>query len=114
AHHHDVIEADPRRSRRGLRGLHYVRHGVGWSAAAQSSDARGTVSTRGNATHTAPGNNAPRLRQTRPGEDVRGQRVPSMLRASVGVATWSPRISTILAAFSTSAALLGASWPRPR
>jgi hypothetical protein len=37
--------------------------------------------------------------------------IPSICRASFGVATMSPRISMILAAFSTSAALLGASLP---
>ena len=39
---------------------------------------------------------------------------PRICRASTGVATWSPRTSMILAAFSTSAALLGASLPFSR
>src|SRR5262249_50419171 len=42
------------------------------------------------------------------------QWMPRICRASAAVATWSPRISTMRAAFSTSAALLGASWPLPR
>src|SRR5260221_11078592 len=38
----------------------------------------------------------------------------SIVRASAGVAALSPSSSMILTAFSTSAALLGASWPLPR
>src|SRR5215217_3680896 len=39
---------------------------------------------------------------------------PRICRASAGVATWSPNTSTIFAAFSTRAALLGASLPFSR
>jgi hypothetical protein len=39
---------------------------------------------------------------------------PKICRASFGVATWSPNTSMILAAFSTSAALLGAILPFSR
>jgi hypothetical protein len=39
---------------------------------------------------------------------------PRIFRASFGVATWSPKTSMILAAISTSAALLGAILPFSR
>src|SRR5579883_162919 len=53
--------------------------------------------------------NEVQLPQVAPAPDI-----PSSCRASAGVATVSPRISITLAAFSTSAALLGASLPRSR
>ena len=45
---------------------------------------------------------------------VEGQRSPKISRASAGLATEASSSSTMVAARSTSAALLGASWPLPR
>jgi hypothetical protein len=74
-------------------------------------DTRGRVSSAAQlGVATAPAFFAP----TAAGRPAPCRYLPSICRASAGVATLSPSSSMIRAAFSTSAALLGASWPLAR